>query len=106
MMDSRRAVGPSCVEPSNEGWDGRRVIVRGWSPNRQSEGRDAGGSRTHLNRVAAGRLAVWLQRQEGESGGDPCPRQELNLVYDLRRIACTSPTLRGRLIPIGSHPYR
>ena len=26
--------------------------------------RDAGGSRTHLNRVAAGRLAVWLQRQE------------------------------------------
>ena len=26
--------------------------------------RDAGGSRTHLNRVAAGRLAVWLQRRQ------------------------------------------
>ncbi len=25
--------------------------------------RDAGGNRTHLNRVAAGRLAIWLQRQ-------------------------------------------
>lgn len=23
---------------------------------------NAGGSRTHLNRVAAGRLAIWLQR--------------------------------------------
>jgi hypothetical protein len=27
--------------------------------------KDAGGSRTHFNRVAAGCLAVWLQRQEG-----------------------------------------
>ena len=56
----------------------------------RSQGRDAGGSRTHLNRVAAGRLAVWLQRQESE-----CPRQELNLVHDLRRVVCESVTLRG-----------
>jgi hypothetical protein len=33
--------------------------------------RDAGGSRTHLNRVAAGRLAVWLQRHRTiENGTD------------------------------------
>ena len=25
-----------------------------------------------------------------------CPRQESNLVFDLRRVACKSPTLRGR----------
>src|SRR5438128_839115 len=28
--------------------------------------RDAGGSRTHFDRVAAGGLAVWLQRRVGE----------------------------------------
>jgi hypothetical protein len=28
--------------------------------------------------------------------GGQCPRQELNLVYDLRRVACESPTLRGQ----------
>src|SRR4051812_12125158 len=27
-----------------------------------------------------------------------CPRQESNLVYDLRKVACKSPTLRGRLV--------
>ena len=106
-----------------------------------STAEDAGGSRTHLNRVAAGRLAVWLQRQEvvmsppGIEPGprpsqgrvrfrhtprtlwlsdpppgnrtrpcgledrrapdtlagiqtDQCPRQESNLVFDLRRVAC------------------
>jgi hypothetical protein len=43
-----------------------------------------------LNRVAAGRLAVWLQRRLFER-----PRQELNLVLDLRRVVCDSVTLRG-----------
>jgi hypothetical protein len=52
--------------------------------------KDAGGSRTHFNRVAAGRLAVWLQRR-----GVECPRQELNLILDLRRVVCESVTLRG-----------
>ena len=28
----------------------------------------------------------------------PCPRQELNLVYDLRKVACGSGTLRGHFI--------
>jgi hypothetical protein len=110
--------------------------------------RDAGGSRTHFNRVAAGRLAVGLQRPSDEAMSSPgiepglrpsrsrvrvrhtprtssnsnpppgnrtrpcgfedrrapdtlagsgrypgrakreCPRQESNLVCDLRRVAC------------------
>ena len=33
--------------------------------------RDAGGNRTHLNRVAAGRLAIWLQRQASSPGVEP-----------------------------------
>ena len=28
--------------------------------------------------------------------GGPCPRQESNLVFDLRKVACASATLRGR----------
>jgi hypothetical protein len=44
------------------------------SPNEAR--RDAGGSRTHLNRFAAGRLAVWLQRRKVMSlpGIEPGPR--------------------------------
>ncbi len=56
--------------------------------------RDAGGSRTHFNRVAAGRLAVWLQRRT--FGPNRCPRQESNLALDLRTVACSSNTLQGR----------
>lgn len=41
------------------------------------------------NRFAGGCRAVWLQRQVIQ-----CPRQESNLVYDLRRVACSSVTLR------------
>ena len=48
--------------------------------------KDARGNRTHFCRVAAGRLAVWLERQ--------CPRQESNLAYDLRRVACLRHTPR------------
>ena len=39
---------------------------------------------------AGSRLAVWLQRHV------KCPRQESNLVLDLRRVACESGTLRGQ----------
>ena len=45
--------------------------------------RDAGGSRTHLDRTCsrlACRLAPASQYQ--------CPRQESNLVYDLRKVVC------------------
>jgi len=54
-------------------------------------GRDAGGSRTRFNRFAVGRLTVRPRRH-----GALCPRQESNLVLDLRRVACESLTLRGR----------
>jgi hypothetical protein len=52
-----------------------------------------------LNRVAAGRLAVWLQRPSinGRGRRDRCPRQESNLVSDLRGVVCESGTLRGRV---------
>src|SRR6266567_2509795 len=33
--------------------------------------KDAGGNRTHFDRVAAGCLAVWLQRQVSSSGVEP-----------------------------------
>ena len=42
------------------GSEGR--LVAGHPLRADSLEKDAGGSRTHLNRVAAGRLAVWLQR--------------------------------------------
>jgi hypothetical protein len=80
------------LRPSNEGLAQTRfflakIVVRtgSWTV------RDAGGSRTHFHRVAAGRLAVWLQRLVVER-----PRQGSNLVYDLRGVACESGTLRGR----------
>ena len=53
------------------------------------------------NRVAAGCLAVQPQRRERLATGVPrvfffqCPRQDSNLRYDLRRVACDSATLRG-----------
>jgi hypothetical protein len=54
---------------------------RPWAP-----ARNAGGSRTHFNRVAAGRLAVWLQRHR--VGTRRCPRRESNPAFDLRGVAC------------------
>ena len=54
--------------------------------------RDAGGSRTHFDRVATGCLAVWLQRLV-----EKCSRQESNLVLDLRRVACESTILREQI---------
>ena len=44
------------------------------SPNRQLAVRDAGGNRTHFDRVAAGCLAVQLQRRASSSGVEPDPR--------------------------------
>jgi hypothetical protein len=39
------------------------------------------------------------------NGLKKCPRQESNLVSDLRRVACESGTLQGRFL-IGRHPIR
>jgi hypothetical protein len=64
-----------------------------------------------LSRVATGSLAVWLQRRHRRVGprsmwpfgpllvscGKRCPRQESNLVSDLRKVVCGSGTLRGRM---------
>jgi len=33
-----------------------------------------------------------------ETTSNQCPRQESNLVYDLRKVACESGTLRGLLV--------
>ena len=60
---------------------------------RPSIQRDAGGSRTHLRllcRQPPGRLAP--------ASVIKCSRQESNLVFDLRKVACESSTLRERLI--------
>jgi hypothetical protein len=85
--------------------------------------KDAGGSRTHFDRVAAGCLTVRHQRRENqrtENGGQRtektnptksdfyspssvlsprshCPRQDSNLDFDLRTVVCQSVTLRGRI---------
>ena len=46
---------------------GRRRLEReGQSLACRPVRKDAGGSRTHLDRVAAGCLAVWLQRHRGD----------------------------------------
>jgi len=58
--------------------------------SRRAFARDAGGSRTHFDRVAAGRLAVWLQRLCYALA------RSRTLVYDLRKVACEPVTLRGR----------
>ena len=42
------------------------LIIGAAEPRFGFAARNAGGSRTHLNRVAAGRLAVWLQRRPNE----------------------------------------
>src|SRR5439155_25526266 len=71
------------------------------------EGRDAGGNRTHFDRVAAGCLAIWLQRRALSSSGvepDLRPSQgrvpsatprgqkhpgpDSNRDPDLRRVRC------------------
>src|SRR5436190_18506447 len=49
--------------------------------------RDAGGNRTHFDRVAAGCRAIWLQRHKH-------PRQESNLIPDLRTVGCIRHTPR------------
>ena len=66
-------------------------IVIGCSPNRavgQSE--TPAGVEPARSCFAGSRLTVWLQRQVVQ-----CPRQESSLVFDLRGVACKSPTLRG-----------
>ena len=60
--------------------------------------RDAGGSRTHfklLCRQPPGRLAP---------ASSKCPRQESNLVFDLRRVACESGTPRGQCLSFSTPP--
>jgi hypothetical protein len=61
------------------------------SPNRQLAVRDAGGNRTHFDRVAAGCLAVQLQRQASSSGVEPDPRPSQGRMR--------SATLRGQTEP-------
>ena len=50
--------------------------------------RDAGGSRTHFYRVAAGRLAIWLQRQVSSSGVEPDPRPSQSRVRSATPRGC------------------
>ncbi len=40
------------------------------------------------------------RRDLDNSSKKQCPRQELNLIYDLRRVACESVTLQGRATQI------
>jgi hypothetical protein len=44
---------------------------------------------------AASKTAVRPTHSRGAIRTEQCPRQELNLVYDLRRIVCDSVTLQG-----------
>lgn len=50
--------------------------------------KDAGGSRTHFDRVAAGRLAIWLQRQVSSSGVEPDPRPSQGRVRSATPRGC------------------
>ena len=48
--------------------------------------------------LQAAAVAVWLQRHV------KCPRQESNLVFDLRRVACESGTPRGQCFYASTSP--
>ena len=52
------------------------------------------------NCFAGSRRPVWLQRQIVK-----CPRQESNLIFDLRRVACESTTLRGQATEHGPRAW-
>ena len=80
--------GPAPVSLSTyQGWKWLGQAMRG-----------AGGSRTRFCGFADRRPAVRLRRHRvlRPSPGGPCPRQESNLVLDLRRVVCASVTPRGR----------
>ena len=70
---SRRGQSHFSKETANEE-NGSDATLKRCSPNRQLAVRDAGGNRTHFDRVAAGCLAIWLQRQVSSSGVEPDPR--------------------------------
>ena len=61
--------------------------------------RGAGGSRTRFRGFADRRPAVRLRRPRNVDplplSRRPCPRQESNLVFDLRKVVCASVTPRG-----------
>ncbi len=82
-------------DPPTRKWFGH-VLTR-CSLNRQSGGQRR---RWELNPLKTGlqpvAVAVWLQRPKIK-----CPRQELNLVFDLRRVACDPAHSEDKLA--GSH---
>jgi hypothetical protein len=92
-----RATIPRGMGQARRGPDGTSRLLekscRGPIP-RRAAARDAGGSRTHLNRFAAGRPSVRLQRRAFRLDSRRCPRQEASLVLDLRTVACIPHTPR------------
>ena len=70
------------------------------NPNLQQ--RDAPPQLTARRRWESNPLQTALQAVAGPSGSSvsyfQCPRQESNLVFDLRRVACESGTPRGHLL--------
>ena len=77
---SRRGQGQLQAKTANEE-NGSDMSLKRCSLNRQLAVRDAGGNRTHFCRVAAGRLAIWLQRQVSSSGVEPDPRPSQSRVH-------------------------
>ena len=68
-------------------WSSLNDVVRTWQLDGQKR-------RWESNPLeAALQAAAW---PSGSSATFQCPRQESNLVFDLRRVACKSPTLRGQ----------
>ncbi len=89
---------------------------RDQSAERPRTNRDAGGSRTHESRVAAGRLAVWLQRRDGwnvlarsrtwsptfaESCANPSHSEDVSLA---RCLAPSCLAVKRRVMPARIHP--
>lgn len=109
----RRSI-PQGVRPVIGTGRSRRSARRDDSVGHQ---RDAGGNRTHFDRVAAGCLAIKLQRQVSSSGVEPDPRpsqgrmpsttprgqkhpaEESNLVLQFRRLPCHPSHPQGRRYP-------
>ena len=73
-------------------------LVKGCSPNRQSIGQ--------RRRWESNPLRPGCSRLPCRLAPASCPRQESNLVFDLRGVACASGTLRGQSRRLELHQHR
>lgn len=88
------------VEPTSSCFAGNRLAVGHRRRSKAEIGRRKGEIRKSL--IELGEVAFRLPPSAHSLGKHP--RRELNPVFDLRRVACESGTLRGHISPIKQRP--